>query len=815
MRQFLQSIYRFLCLTMTCSAFFIPTCNAQIIRHYGVQDGLLNNQVRQLVSLPGHQIFVATEGAFFLFNGKRFVEQPCRQDSIMTLSEFGRHDYMLQGDSLLWLKDFYHLYIYDLRRQCFRYDYGGRIGQVSVKAFVQRRTPIQENLYAAYRDSLLKLPTPLSGCKMTAICKDWQGGEWYGLESDGILYRRSSPALARTFWPLRLSGELNAPWQEIRQICSVGNGQLLLAGLKGVFRYDISSGVATSLLGQDVECLGMHKDEQGGVWIAAQQGAYYYKEGILQYLSTGNTTGLRHSHMRFAIPLEGHRLLVCNILNLLGYLDLETKHFDCLNDRLPQLNKYRVMIDAIPYDNKGTWLVITQNGMFLLNTHNDNISEMPEAERISQFTSKYNCALHDSQGRIWLGTQNGLFWLVPKLSDHGVVEGYSLHRTTTADGMSNNCIRSIIEDSRGNLWVGTSYGINALKMKDESLRIVPLLTTDGVPDAEMAERGVCQTSEGQLFFASSKGLTCIDSRSLKESNTTFLPHHVSMKIKGENVELNDSEYQLAYNDFPLEIEFSTLNYNSPEHTLYRYRMSGLNEEWQTDDNRNGLQNSVFNTLKPGSYKYEVQARLDNGEWGPIVGFNIIVSPPWWLSWWAISLYVIVTLLLCTIVLSHYISYRKRQLERENEAKINRFFELQSEAKHNFAQNVLRQGSAQVLTETSKYDVQDAQPELAERMNRCIADNMDNVDYTVDIMAHDLAMSRASLYKKTLEELGITPNDFMRNVRLKHSITLLEKGIPVNQVALMVGFQTPYYFSKCFKNMFGVNPSQFNKDNNDA
>ena len=71
------------------------------------------------------------------------------------------------------------------------------------------------------------------------------------------------------------------------------------------------------------------------------------------------------------------------------------------------------------------------------------------------------------------------------------------------------------------------------------------------------------------------------------------------------------------------------------------------------------------------------------------------------------------------------------------------------------------------------------------------------------------MSRASLYKKMQTMLGITPNEFLRNVRLKHAAKLLaESEIPVNQVALMVGFQTPRYFSQCFRQLFGVLPTEY-------
>ena len=71
------------------------------------------------------------------------------------------------------------------------------------------------------------------------------------------------------------------------------------------------------------------------------------------------------------------------------------------------------------------------------------------------------------------------------------------------------------------------------------------------------------------------------------------------------------------------------------------------------------------------------------------------------------------------------------------------------------------------------------------------------------------MSRSSLYKKMQTMLGITPNDFMRNVRLKHAARLLaETETPINQVAVMVGFQTPRYFSQCFRQLFGVTPTEY-------
>ena len=100
-------------------------------------------------------------------------------------------------------------------------------------------------------------------------------------------------------------------------------------------------------------------------------------------------------------------------------------------------------------------------------------------------------------------------------------------------------------------------------------------------------------------------------------------------------------------------------------------------------------------------------------------------------------------------------------------------------------------------------------ELAAKLLKAIEKHIDDADYTVDLLAADIGMSRANLYKKTSLMLGITPNDFIRNVRLKHAAKLLEETTdPVSQIAMKVGFQTSRYFSLCFRQIFGVTPTEY-------
>ena len=173
------------------------------------------------------------------------------------------------------------------------------------------------------------------------------------------------------------------------------------------------------------------------------------------------------------------------------------------------------------------------------------------------------------------------------------------------------------------------------------------------------------------------------------------------------------DIRLAHDQNYLTIQFSALDYATPSHTRYRYRLYPLEQEWNIVNDGSGKGSAHYMALQPGNYRFEVQASSPDGKWG----------------------------------------------------------------------------------ETNITEIE--------------IENMDNIDYTVDQMASDIAMSRANLYKKTQQMLGITPNEFLRNVRLKHAASLLEQtDMPVNQVSLTVGFQTARYFSQCFRQMFGVTPTEY-------
>ncbi|MBD9094594.1 MAG: hybrid sensor histidine kinase/response regulator [Bacteroides oleiciplenus] len=91
----------------------------------------------------------------------------------------------------------------------------------------------------------------------------------------------------------------------------------------------------------------------------------------------------------------------------------------------------------------------------------------------------------------------------------------------------------------------------------------------------------------------------------------------------------------------------------------------------------------------------------------------------------------------------------------------------------------------------------------------IEENMANPEFSITDFCRALGMSRTSVYNKIKTLTGQGPNDFIRIVRLNKSKELLQsQKYTIGEVATMVGFSDPKYFSTCFKKQFGVSPSKF-------
>lgn len=99
--------------------------------------------------------------------------------------------------------------------------------------------------------------------------------------------------------------------------------------------------------------------------------------------------------------------------------------------------------------------------------------------------------------------------------------------------------------------------------------------------------------------------------------------------------------------------------------------------------------------------------------------------------------------------------------------------------------------------------------LIENAIKYVETHIARPDLSVEELSHELGMSRVHLYKKLLQITGKTPIEFIRIIRLKRAAQLLrESQQNVSEVAYQVGFNNPKYFSKYFKDEFGILPSVY-------
>jgi DNA-binding response OmpR family regulator len=111
---------------------------------------------------------------------------------------------------------------------------------------------------------------------------------------------------------------------------------------------------------------------------------------------------------------------------------------------------------------------------------------------------------------------------------------------------------------------------------------------------------------------------------------------------------------------------------------------------------------------------------------------------------------------------------------------------------------------------SEIPVSSLDDQFLKKFQDIIEENLDDADFTIDILCVKLDMGRSTLFKKIGALTGQTPNQFILSYRLERAAQILrkDKSRNVTDVALDVGFESPAYFSKCFKDKFHQSPSSF-------
>lgn len=262
----------------------------------------------------------------------------------------------------------------------------------------------------------------------------------------------------------------------------------------------------------------------------------------------------------------------------------------------------------------------------------------------------------DKFQNIWVGTKEGLNFF-----RNGVDTAIFFSKKT---GLPDDGIRSITEDAAGNVWIGTNHGL--AKYSSTENRFYSFTTRDGIASDQFVTNSVCRGRDGILYFGTNTGLVSFNPNKIVPNQ--YLPPVAITQIKvlNRNIEelsdtsvcynyIKNNKLLLKYNQNFFSFEFAALNYINTANNQYAYKLEGVDKDWIYSGSQHF---AGYTDIKPGQYTFLVRGSNNDGLWNPEpVSLQVIISSPWWGSWW---FYVLCLLFFCSILYTIY-RVRIRQL----------------------------------------------------------------------------------------------------------------------------------------------------------
>lgn len=253
------------------------------------------------------------------------------------------------------------------------------------------------------------------------------------------------------------------------------------------------------------------------------------------------------------------------------------------------------------------------------------------------------------EGKIWLGTNGGI----------GCLDRSSnlFHFFTTKDGLPSNVVYGILPDENGRLWLSTNRGISCMNIVEEKGRVSASFKNygigDGLPGLEFNTSAFARSTSGDLLFGGVEGLTIFNPNDLTVNDLMPPIYITGIEVNNQKIEVADStgllekgteavkSIVLRYDQNLISLRYAALDYTAPNYNQYRYRLIGADPDWVEAGTRNRV---TYSHLRPGSYQFEVQGSNSDGVWSQTTAqLKVIVLPPWWETWWAYSIYVVMVL----------------------------------------------------------------------------------------------------------------------------------------------------------------------------
>jgi ligand-binding sensor domain-containing protein/two-component sensor histidine kinase len=453
--------------------------------------------------------------------------------------------------------------------------------------------------------SASNVPENVSIDQIRSITTDKQGGIWVGTSNDGLTFIDPERHTAETFH--------FAPYKQ------------------GISNYE--------------RIVSLITDQQGDIWVGTQGNGLliinpetkkitkqFYPDTIAQLRIPDHTIWCMHADKNNNIWIGTRHAGMSLVSKDRGILK-SFIHYPGSNNS-PSENNVRKIIAindsvlCIGYEKKG---------IQFFNTRNHRFSNVPDLESSwrSEVTIK---TLYFRHPLLWIGT-----------SGKGII-AYNIttkqvNAITVEHGLPNHTIYGILPDRNGALWISTNKGISRFSPPADLRKVNPSHFTmfsaeDGLQSNEFNTGAYYRSENGQHFFGGIRGLNIFNPEKMitahEPINTVIIQATINNQpFNGDTNIIYKKTLRLSHNKNSLAFNFAALDFVSANRLNYYYQLSDYEKDWINAGNRNY---ASYTNLPPGNYMFKVKASNNlESSVDPITTLSIIIDPPFWKTWWFITL----------------------------------------------------------------------------------------------------------------------------------------------------------------------------------
>lgn len=516
---------------------------------------------------------------------------------------------------------------------------------------------VRDNKVKSFSSESRAVLDVLKGQNIKALYEDGQRGLWIGTNDGLWVYHQGINSMEKiSLYPSR-KGALNisvivgAADESVYVGCSYGLVHLKDRKIVREYRFD---DVVARLPGNAIR--DIYPESSDRLWVATNDGLALYEDKenrpvIFRYDEENPYSLLDNMVYSISPGLDGGLWLATG--KGVCVYHSSTKRFEdksqpgnnCLTSRLAS---------CIMEDRHGNiWLGTTEKGLNVLYTSSDTIGHYTYHvwDKQGLPDNCINCLFEDSRYQVWVGTDKGLCRYNQSTDNFVLIES-----------LQDRQIKSILEDQCGHLWISTDKGLYCILNDGRVKR--KFYDFHGLQANSFNLRSSCRLADGRLAFGGDNGFNLFRPENLLHEVTArpiiFSDFKVSDEVR--YTDINDLEQIcLAYYDNSFSVNFTAADYEFGNHLSYRYRLLPFDKDWVYTTSPFLV--AKYTNLSHGTYHFEAEASNPYGEWtGTAREIEISIATPWYLQWWFICLLVI--LLLGTVVV--VIRYREKKLKKRNE-----------------------------------------------------------------------------------------------------------------------------------------------------